>query len=103
MNRRSFVAALACLPVVGKLVAQHPYPHLPVDPYCPGHPDEQMPTGVRWHRPGMCPLVVRDRYCPIGQAWVFPRPPGPPKIIRSIGNEPIHTFYLVRDVIARIA
>lgn len=99
MKRRSFFAVLAALPFVGKLVAAaRPYPSFPVDPYCVGHPDERMPTGVRWHRLGCCPQVVRDPYCPIGHGYVLARREQPTVLIRSVGDDRIHTLhYLTQD------
>lgn len=82
MKRRSFFAALAALPFVGKLVKATPSSVAIV----PG-------VSVACEYDEFGRPVVRDRYCPIGHGYLVARYPEPSVLVRSIGDDPIHTLW----------
>lgn len=98
MNRRHFVAALAALPFVGKLVAR--------DDVITLKPGESIMTPWMVPPTGLIPPIItylerqpeimRDLYCPLGIGYLIARERGaPPALIRSVGDEPIRKIVIL--------
>jgi hypothetical protein len=97
MNRRRFVAALASLPFVGRLVARDVVTLKPGEsittPWMPVTPG-MIPPIIPYA--GRQPEMVRDPYCPAGQGYLLCRAPGEPAVlIRSYGDEPVRKIWIV--------